>query len=276
MHYHRSVLKEGDVHARALGFHAETAKHLFGLAARLSPEGQFEEHDDRPGGLITWRDAARAAMSIYVDADQAITCVIPFLEVSRSTPARLEKIDDSNRSCSCCAPVIVRFLLRDGSDGPEAALTAQDLEMNRGRIEIGGTLNIAPVLSARKWVVRSEGDPSPIKELGDAPTRWIPAGLMGLRKGLLHVPADRVVLRGKILETDDRLNRTTRERFQRARIEVEGIKLDAVAPLAEEPEDDQVFERGKLLEGSFCLVATLDPAFLDYTMPVLPRRGPTV
>ena len=70
------------------------------------------------------------------------------------------------------------------------------------------------------------------------------------------------------------MNRSCHEQFQRARVRCNGLTLDLVAPLDDE-RPGKVFEPGAIVEGSFYLLGTVDPAHHDYTMPLIRGRAPT-
>lgn len=263
------MLNDAHVFANALGLRLPNAERLGERAVELGRNGDCEELDEG-GTLTTWRDPSRASLAVYQDERGRVRSVIPFLDGAREVQAQLVEVlgdvDDPDAS------LVYDFLGIDGKPTLRAALVAQDYFVNRERLQRDVPMAISVAGFARKYIVRDPEAPTKLAELGDAPSKLVATGLVAHRQGRADFCPARILLRAPIQTAESRMNRSAHEQFQRARVRVEGITLDLVAPLEERP--GKIFEPGKIVEGSFVLLGTLDPAHHDYTMPLMRAKPP--
>jgi hypothetical protein len=237
----------------------------------LGRAGDTEELDDG-GTLTTWRDPSRASLAVYQDDRGHVRTVLPFLDGAREQRAVLVEVlglrDDPDSS------LIFDLLGPDMKPVKRVAILAQDYYVNRDRLQGDAPMQVSIAGHARKYVVRAPDAPTRLEELGDAETKLVATGLVAHKQGRSGFCPARVLLRAKIQTAETRMNRECHEEFQRARVRCEGLTLDLVAPLEDE-RPGKVFQPGDIVEGSFVLLGTVDPAHHDYTMPLM-RAKPKV
>ncbi len=265
--YNRSdVLADAHLFAAALGIVLPDAVRLGERAVDLAAGLEAEPLEDG-GRMITWRDPSRASLSIVLDADGRVRSVLPFLDGARELQGRLiELFEDPHERADDC--IVVDFVTKDGAFAFRTGTHAQDLHVNRERLQFELPMPVSVTAFARKYMVRPPEAPSAVKELGDAPTRWVSTGLTAARQGRQDFSPARALVRAEIRDCEQRINRATRETFQRARLFCQGLKLDVVAAF-DESKPHMVFRPGQVLEGSLALLSTLDTEHHDYTMPLL-------
>jgi hypothetical protein len=258
------VLDDAHVFANALGLRLPSAERLGERAVQLGRDGDTEELEEG-GTLTTWRDPSRASLAVYQDEGGRVRSVIPFLDGARESQAQL--VDVLGLEADPESSLVFDFLGIDGKPTLRAALIAQDYFVNRGRLQRDVPMGISVAGFARKYVVRDPGAPTKLAELGDAESKLVATGLVAHRQGRSDFCPARILLRATIQTAEARMNRSAHEQFQRARVRVEGITLDLVAPFEERP--GKVFVPGNVVEGSFVLLGTVDPSHHDYTMPLM-------
>jgi len=263
------VIEESHLLAAALGFSVSDEIRLAQRAVELAREEPPEALQDG-GELRSWRDTSRAALSVYTSAQGHVRCVIPFLDGARELRIRI--VDVIGGPDPVEDALVVEVLDADDNPKMKLGVVAQDFHVNRDRLQKQVPVDAGLTAFARRFVVRAPNTPSQLEELGDAPTRFVATGLVAAQQGRPGFSPARALIRAQIEDCEQRINRSSRETFQRARVVCEGMEFDVVARY-QDNHPGLIFRPGQTLEGSVLLVATLDPAHHDYTMPLIrPRR----
>lgn len=267
--YTHLVIEESHLLAAALGFPMSDEIRLGERAIELAREEAPEPLADG-GELRTWRDPSRAGLAIYTSAEGHVRSVIPFLDGARELRVRISELVEAGDPVD--SALIVDVLGPGDQATARLGFVAQDFHVNRERLQQQVPMDAALTAFARRFVVRAPHAPSQLEELGDAPTRFVATGLVAAQQGRSDFSPARALVRAQIEDCEQRINRSSRETFQRARVVCEAMEFDVVARY-QENHHGQVFRPGQVLEGSVFFVATLDPAHHDYTMPLIrPRR----
>lgn len=241
----------------AVGLPALDLRSLIERLSELVPKGESLGRADG-GATVTWRDTCGAALSIYVDADHSILGVLPHYTSARRNrviPRELESDQDFPFYDRLTATVINRR-----NEGKfELTVHVQDLDRVRARLQMGVPTNMSITALADQWACRPPDEPTRYAQI-EGQTGIVPLDEAGMP------PVSRFALRGHILRVDEPLNRHARVAFQHAKVKVHGIELDALVPEAMEGRPEEQLEAGQMVEGTFLLVGTLDPARHDATM----------
>ncbi len=235
------------------------------LVERVSELTEHGERRIRADGsaVVTWRDTCGAALSIYVDQDHSILGVLPYYTSARRNrvvPRDVEKDPDFD----FYDRAVVSVVNRRNEGRFELTVLVQDLSSARARLQIGIPSNMAITAIADAWACVSPEDPCRYPQI-EGQTGIVPIAEDGMPD------VSRVVLRGHVIRVDEPLNRHSRVAFQHAKVKVHGIELDALVPEADDQRPEEQIEAGKMLEGSFLLVGTLDPSRHDATMAPVRR-----
>lgn len=265
------MLADAHLYAAGLGLVLPDPTRLGERAVELAKTMPPEPLDD--GGVqFTWRDPSRASMSVLLDDEGRVRTVLPFLDGAREVNAQIvEMLSDGTEPAD---DTLVVDVFRGDEWAFRTGTHAQDVHVNRPRLQNEVPMRLALTVFARKFVVRGPHDPPAVNELGNAATRWVATGLTAARQQRAGFSAARALIRAEIRDCEQRINRTTREPFQRARIVCEGVKLDVVAGY-DERNPASMFRPGQVFEGSVALIATVDVEHHDYTMPLMRARVPT-
>jgi hypothetical protein len=241
----------------SLGLPAFDLRALIERIGELAHKGERRAQPDG-GSVVSWRDPSGAALSLFLDRDGSILGVLPFFTGSRRSRALLRAIE---RDPDFDFYDRVQLTVVDHRNEPRLDLhvPAADLGPVRERLQVGSPTNLALTALADAWRCVEPGDVSWLPSITDA-------------TGIMPFPTEegpspwRVGLRAQILRVDEPLNRHSRVAFQHARVRVRDTELDVLVPEADGRDPVQPLVAGRILEGTFMVVATLDPSRLDATM----------
>lgn len=239
----------------AVGLPAQDLRSLLERVSELVGEGDRAKRD---GGVdvVTWRDTCGAAVSIFVDSDQSILGMLPYYTSARRNRIIVRDIE-TDVDFPFYDRVVASVVNRRNEGKFELTLLVQDLASSRDRIQLGMPGNMAITALSNEWASVDPEQPSRYPEI-EGQTGIVPLEVPG--------PGSCVHLRGHVIRVDEPLNRHSRVAFQHAKVKIKGVELDALVPEANANIPSEQLEAGKMVEGSFLLVGTLDSSRHDATM----------